>query len=339
MIRTLGLTRHFKKAGRGTALVDAVRGVDIQVEAGELVGFLGPNGAGKTTTLRMLTTLLRPSAGRATVAGRDLLTEPAAVRARIGYVAQGGGTSPESTVAEELLIQGRLYGMAKSQARARAAQLLEQLDLAGLEQRRTSTLSGGQRRRVDVALGLVHAPTLVFLDEPTAGLDPQSRANLWEHARRLNREHNTTLFLTTHYLDEADTLANRILVIDHGEIIAEGSPDVLKARVSGDGVRVGLPRESVTMTAELVSRLPGSYDITTDTDSVRFSVPDGAIALAHLMRAMHSAGITATSLGVQRPTLDDVFFTLTGRSLREPSNVRAPQPSPPSSDRERNLAS
>jgi ABC-2 type transport system ATP-binding protein len=229
--------------------------------------------------------------------------------------------------------------MAKPQARTRAAQLLEQLDLAGLEQRRTGTLSGGQRRRLDVALGLVHAPTLVFLDEPTAGLDPQSRANLWEHVRRLNREHNTTLFLTTHYLDEADALADRILVIDHGEIIAEGSPDVLKARVSGDGVCVGLPPESVTMTAELVSRLPGSYDITADGASVRFRVADGAVALAHLMRLMHSAGITATSLQVQRPTLDDVFFALTGRSLREPGGVRTPQPDPPPSDEEQNLAS
>ena len=314
MIEARGLARTFKSRGR---TVEAVRGVDLDVRAGELVGFLGPNGAGKTTTLRMLTTLLRPTAGTAKVGGVDLLADPVGVRKKIGYVAQGGGTAPECRLIEEIEIQGRFYGLSKADAVRRGAQLAEQLDIAGLEQRLVRTLSGGQKRRLDIALGLIHGPELVFLDEPTTGLDPQSRANLWEHIRALRAEHGVTVFLTTHYLEEADSLCDRILVIDHGRIVAEGTPDELKARVSGDGVTVEVPAESVVDAAEVASRLPGATDVTTTENEVRFRVPRGDTALPELLRALDGKGIPMTSLQVQRPSLDDVFLTMTGRTLRD----------------------
>ncbi|GAB2972904.1 ABC transporter ATP-binding protein [Amycolatopsis acidiphila] len=314
MIRARGLARSFTARGR---TVEAVKGVDIDVAEGELVGFLGPNGAGKTTTLRMLTTLLRPTAGEATVGGCDLRTDPLGVRRRIGYVAQGGGTAPECKVLEEIELQGRLYGLSKTDAHRRGAELTEQLDLSGLDQRLTKTLSGGQRRRLDIALSLIHDPKLIFFDEPTTGLDPQSRANLWEHTRRLRSEHGATLFLTTHYLDEADSLCDRILVIDNGEIVAEGTPDSLKSRVSGDGVTVGVAEDSVSAAAEVAGRLPGAHEVTTVDGAVTFRVPRGDTAMPDLLRALDAAGIAMTSIQVQRPTLDDVFLTLTGRSLRD----------------------
>ena len=317
MITARGLERRFRRKGRTGGEVHAVKGVDLDVEAGELVGFLGPNGAGKTTTLRMLTTLLTPSAGTATVGGRDLLTDPLGVRERIGYVAQGGGSAPESKVADELELQGRLYRMSKADAIARGAELAEQLDLTGLDQRLTKTLSGGQRRRLDIALGLIHSPGLVFLDEPSTGLDPQSRANLWEHIRRLRAEQGVTVFLTTHYLDEADALSDRLIVIDDGRIVAEGTPDALKARVNGDRVEVGVEPEQATDAAEIAGRLAGAQELSVDGGEVRFRVPRGDVALPELLRALDAKTITMLSVQVHRPTLDDVFLTLTGRSLRE----------------------
>jgi ABC-2 type transport system ATP-binding protein len=314
MIEARGLARTFRSRGR---TVEAVRGVDLDVHAGELVGFLGPNGAGKTTTLRMLTTLLRPTAGTATVGGVDLLADPVGVRKKIGYVAQGGGTAPECRVIEEIEIQGRFYGLSKADAVRRGAELSEQLDIAGLEQRLVRTLSGGQKRRLDIALGLIHSPGLVFLDEPTTGLDPQSRANLWEHIRSLRAEHGVTVFLTTHYLEEADSLCDRILVIDHGTIVAEGTPDELKAQVSGDGIEVDVPAGSVTDAAEVAARLAGATDVTTVENTVRFRVPRGDTALPELLRALDGKGIPMSSLRVQRPSLDDVFLSMTGRTLRD----------------------
>ncbi|GAA3576870.1 ATP-binding cassette domain-containing protein [Amycolatopsis ultiminotia] len=317
MITARGLERRFRRKGRGGGEVHAVKGVDLDVEAGELVGFLGPNGAGKTTTLRMLTTLLKPSAGTATVGGRDLLADPLGVRRNIGYVAQGGGTAPEVRVGEELTMQGRLYRMSKADSIARGRVLSEQLDLTGLDERLTKTLSGGQRRRLDIAMGLIHSPALVFLDEPSTGLDPQSRANLWEHIRRLRAEQGVTIFLTTHYLDEADALADRLIVIDDGRIVAEGTPDSLKSRVSGDGVVIGVAPQSSAAAAELARRLDGAHDFETTGGEVRFRVPRGDTAMPELLRALDANGIEMTSMQVTRPTLDDVFLTLTGRSLRD----------------------
>jgi len=317
MIKARGLERRFRRKGRNGGEVHAVKSVDLDVEAGELVGFLGPNGAGKTTTLRMLTTLLKPTAGTATVGGRDLLADPLGVRERIGYVAQGGGTAPETKVVEELELQGRLYRMSKADAIARGEVLCEQLDLTGLGRRLTKTLSGGQRRRLDIALGLIHSPGLVFLDEPSTGLDPQSRANLWEHIRRLRAEQGVTVFLTTHYLDEADALADRLIVIDDGRIVAEGTPDALKAQVSGDGVEVGVDPASTAEAAEVAGRLDGAHELSAGGGVLRFRVPRGDVALPELLRALDARGITMRAVQVHRPTLDDVFLTLTGRSLRE----------------------
>ena len=210
--------------------VHAVRGIDLTVPRGEILGFLGPNGAGKTTTLLMLTTLLPPGGGEVTVAGHDLRGDPAAVRARIGYVAQAGGLDPACGVREELVTQARLHRMSKPAARARAEELAGELGLSDLLERPTAALSGGQRRRLEIALGLVNHPEVLFLDEPTTGLDPGSRAELWDLVRRIRRDHGTTVFLTTHYLDEADALADRIVVIDAGRAVAEGAPAALKAR-------------------------------------------------------------------------------------------------------------
>lgn len=244
MIKVSGLSKTFKDG------VQAVRGVDMTVRAGEIVGFLGPNGAGKTTTMRMLTTLLRPTAGTATLAGHDLLADPRGVRRRIGYVAQSGGLSPATPVGTDLLLQAMLYGLRRPQAHERVAELLDLLELGGLGTRMGVTLSGGQRRRFDIAFALVHQPVLLFLDEPTTGLDPQSRANLWDHIRALRAEHGVSVFLTTHYLDEADALCDRLLIIDHGRIVAEGTPDELKAggtlddaflSITGRSLREGSP--------------------------------------------------------------------------------------------------
>ncbi|QPI59264.1 ATP-binding cassette domain-containing protein [Streptomyces malaysiensis subsp. malaysiensis] len=231
VIRVRGLTRTFSL---GSGPVHAVRGIDLTVGRGEILGFLGPNGAGKTTTLRMLTTLLPPSGGEAEIAGRDLLRDPAGVRRRIGYVAQSGGLDPACSVREELVTQGRLHLMSKGEAAGRAAELAADLGLSGLMDRPTGALSGGQRRRVEIALGLVNRPRVLFLDEPTTGLDPGSRAELWDLVRRVRAEHSTTVFLTTHYLDEADALADRIVVVDAGRIVAEGTSAELKRRHAGD---------------------------------------------------------------------------------------------------------
>jgi ABC-2 type transport system ATP-binding protein len=309
MIEARGIAKTFRAR---TGAVEAVRGVDLDVAAGELVGFLGPNGAGKTTTQKMLCTLLVPTAGRARVAGHDLLEDPVAVRRRIGYVAQGGSTDPEARVGEELVDQGRLYGMTPRAARTQGEELLERLDLTGVWARQTKTLSGGQRRRLDIAMGLIHGPGVVFLDEPTSGLDPQARANLWQHIRRLRDEHGTTVFLTTHYLDEADVLCDRVLVIDHGRIVAEGAPEALKRRISGDAIELVMAGEDDAVAAAAL--LP---DAQLAGPRVRFSVPSAVDALPHVFRTLDDAGVSPVGVEVHRPTLDDVFLSLTGRALRE----------------------
>ncbi|GAB2763887.1 ATP-binding cassette domain-containing protein [Amycolatopsis magusensis] len=310
MIHARGLTRHFKVKKETVA---AVRGLDLDVEEGELVAFLGPNGAGKSTSLRMLTTVLPPTAGTAVVAGHDIRTEPAAARERIGYIGQGKSSGDYFRVADELFSQGRCYGLSRSEARKRAGDLLAMLDLEALGKRYANTLSGGQRRRLDIALGLIHRPKLLFMDEPSSGLDPQNRANLWEHILRLRREFGTTIFLTTHYLDEADAMAERVLVIDHGSVIADDTAANLKANLAGDLIEVLVdePRRA----AELA---PPAKEVLVDGDLVTVRLSGQATAaLPRYLRELYREGITVRSADLRRPTLDDVFLGLTGRSLRE----------------------
>jgi ABC-2 type transport system ATP-binding protein len=320
IIEARGLARTFKSRKR---TVEAVRGVDLTVGDGEVVGFLGPNGAGKTTTLRMLTTLLQPTGGTAMVAGADLLRDPVGVRKRIGYVPQAigqtmGGTDPSCLVMEELLDQAALYHIRSDEAARRAEALIGQLELTGLEQRLVKTLSGGQRRRLEIALGLVHRPPLVFMDEPTTGLDPQSRSNLWEHIGRLRSEFGTTIFLTTHYLEEADILCDRVLIIDHGVIVAEGTPDELKRRISGDVLTLRVTGDEGAA-AKLLATEAVVREIAAADGTLRLTVEHGEQALPSLLRVLDAAGITLESISLSRPTLDDVFLTMTGRSLRDDS--------------------
>ncbi|GAA1042206.1 ATP-binding cassette domain-containing protein [Virgisporangium ochraceum] len=303
MIQTRNLTRHFGD-------VRAVEGLDLDVGAGELVALLGPNGAGKSTTLRMLTTLIAPTSGTARVAGHDVVTDRAAVRRSIGYIGQGNGAGHTQRGRDELVTQGRAYGMSRAAARSRAAELIESLDLGPVADRRVSTLSGGQRRRLDIAMGLIHAPRLLFLDEPSTGLDPQNRANLQEHIRALRERHATTVVLTTHYLDEADWIAERVIVVDHGRVIADAPPARLKAAL-GDRVTLGFA--SAPEAASAVALVGGVLDGT------RVSVPaeDGPALVPVLLRHLDLVDDKVASAAVSQPTLDDVFLSLTGRSLRE----------------------
>src|SRR3954470_23501052 len=321
VIHARGLARTFRKKKQE---VHAVVGVDLDVEAREIVGFLGPNGAGKTTTLRMLTTLLEPTAGTATVAGRDLRADPVGVRRRIGYVSQSGSTAPEARAGEEVVDHARLYGMSTAEATERGRRLFGELDLDGLWDRQPKSMSGGQRRRLDIAVGLIHVPELVFLDEPTTGLDPPARANLWEHIRGLREERGTTVFLTTHYLDEADALCDRILVIDHGAIVAEGTPDQLKSQVGGDvlTVTVAEPGQAGEV-ARLVAGLPGAEAPQVVDDRVIGRVPHGGAALVELVRGLDREGLAISGIESRRPSLDDVFLQMTGRSLRDAESAPA----------------
>ena len=312
MIKARGLTRAFNTRG---ASVEAVRGIDLDVAAGELVGFLGPNGAGKTTTLRMLTTLLTPTSGEALVAGVDLLTDPAGVRERIGYVGQGNGGGYDQKTGDELLMQARLHGLSATAADQRVREMAETFELTELLDRIVITLSGGQKRRLDIALGVLHRPSLVFLDEPSTGLDPQSRGNLWQHIRDLRDEQDATIFLTTHYLDEADALCDRIVIIDNGRIVAEGSPDELKSRVAGDLVELGV--SDPDRATALASAVPGATELAHTPDQVSFRVPRGDTVLPGLLRELDRAQVRVDAVATHRPTLDDVFLGLTGRSLRE----------------------
>ncbi|HEY8739955.1 MAG TPA: ATP-binding cassette domain-containing protein [Candidatus Dormibacteraeota bacterium] len=312
MIETHGLRRTFKTR---KSVVEAVAGVDLKVEKGEIFGFLGPNGAGKTTTLRMLSTLLPPSGGEATVAGADLLKEPGKVRERIGYVSQAGSSYPEVSGRTELVLQGRLYGMSARVARERAEELLQALDIADAGDRQTKTYSGGQKRRLDIGIGLMHKPSLLFLDEPTTGLDPQSRAHMWDEVRGL-RDTGTTVFLTTHYLEEADALCDRLAIIDHGKIVAEGTPDALKRQVAGDVITLGV--EGGNDQALAILRAQSFVREATEEDgAVRLYVDHGEVAMPAILRLLDGAGLVLATLSLARPSLDDVFLRQTGRSLRE----------------------
>jgi ABC-2 type transport system ATP-binding protein len=314
-VRVSGLRKTFRVKNQR---LEAVSGIDLTVAAGQIFGFLGPNGAGKTTTLRILATLLPADAGEAFVAGADVRRSPRQVRRRIGYVGQLGGADGSATGRENLLLQGRLYGMSAAETTARTDELTEVFDLGSFAGRAARGYSGGQRRRLEVALGIMHRPRVLFLDEPTTGLDPQNRANLWDQLRRL-RDTGTTVFLTTHYLDEADQLSDRLAIVDHGRVIAEGTPAELKRRYSGDTIAVtpGLaPDELPSLERELASG-PFVRAARTSGDSIRLSVTDATQAMAAVFSLLAGRGIGIRSASLATPSLDDVFLGETGRSLRD----------------------
>ena len=320
MIEARGLVQTFHTGqGKKKNEVHAVKGVDLDVAEGEVVGFLGPNGAGKTTTLRMLTTLLRPTAGTARVAGYDVATEPVQVRRSIGYCSQVGSTFSGAFAGDEVVDHGMLYGMSRKDAVAKGHELFDKFQLDGLWKRMNKNMSGGQKRRLDIVMALIHSPSLVFLDEPTTGLDPQARANLWSHIADLRARRGATVFLTTHYLDEADALSDRIVIIDHGRIVASDTADNLKGAVAGDLVELELATlEQVSSAAEKLATLVDASDgIEVNGLQVRGRVRQAGRAVPGLLRDLDRTGVRLSSIEVRRPTLDDVFLDLTGRSLRE----------------------
>jgi ABC-2 type transport system ATP-binding protein len=310
-IEAAGLVRRFGSA-------EAVRGVDLAVRKGEIYGFLGPNGAGKTTVVRMLCTLLRPTEGRARVAGIDLVEDPGGVRLRIGAALQEASLDLAQTGRELLSLQARLFGMPSAVARPRIAELVELVDLGEALDRQVKTYSGGMRRRLDLALALVHDPQVLFLDEPTTGLDPASRRQVWTEVQRLNAERGVTIFLTTQYLEEADALAGRVGIIAEGRIVAEDTPDALKRSVGRDVVIVridGHPdaADGVLRALADVERMERSGH------EIRLAVSDGPAAIPTIAGALAAVdGISIREMALRRPSLDDVFFTVTGQRLSEP---------------------
>ena len=317
MIETRGLRKVYRtKKRRTVTTVDAVRGIDLTVAEGEIFGFLGPNGAGKTTTLRMLATLLTPDGGAAVIAGADLLANPREVRRRIGYVAQAGSTWDEVSAREELALQARMYGASKADAKQAADAAMDAFGLTSFGDRWCKTYSGGQRRKVDIALGVIHRPRVLFLDEPTTGLDPMSRVNLWDEVNRL-RDEGMTIFITTHYLEEADQLCDRVAIIDQGTIVAEGTPAELKREVAGDVVSLVL-NGSTMKAAEVLAGQPDIWVLEgQQTDSLRLRVESGSAAIQQIMRTLDNSNIELGAFELHRPSLDDVFLAKTGRSLRD----------------------
>ena len=315
MIEIHALTKTFKTR-KGN--VEAVRGVDLQVNEGEIFGFLGPNGAGKTTTMRILTTLLDPTSGKATVCDIDLSRHPGQVRRRIGYVSQKGGAEPVETGRENLHLQGRFYGMSKIEVQKRAIELISKLDLEPFADRLVRTYSGGQRRRLDIAMGMMHRPQLLFLDEPTTGLDPQSRMRIWDEVRHL-REEGMTIFLTTHYMDEADGLCDRLAIIDNGKIVGEDTPNTLKHQIAGDIISLGLDLKNgaVARVTEILRIQPFLRELEQSEHGLQLYVDRGEEVLPEVLRLLDQNDTPLRTVTLARPTLNDVFLRLTGRSLRE----------------------
>ena len=296
--------------------VTALDGLSFTVEAGTIFGLLGPNGAGKSTTVKVLTTLSKPDAGRASVAGFDVLTEPEHVRRVIGTVGQRIAVDVEATGRENLALAGRVNGLGGRQLHERTGELLERFGLADAADRVARTYSGGMQRKLDVAMGLIHRPRVLFLDEPTTGLDPEARADLWAEIERLTRADELTILLTTHYLEEADRLASRLAIVDHGRVVATGSPDELKADLRGDAIVVELADGPDERAVSVLTRVPGIGESLVDGRSLRARVDRGASAVPAVLSALAGAGFGVASVTVSRPSLDDVYLRHTGRSFR-----------------------
>ena len=301
--------------------IRALDGLDISVPRGMIYGLLGPNGAGKSTTVKILTSLARPDSGEARVEGVDVLARPGQVRHMIGVVAQRSGADPTATGRENLILQGRLYGLRGAGVRARADELLAHFGLTEAAGRLVKTYSGGMQRRLDVALGLMHRPAVLFLDEPTTGLDPESRAAMWQEIARLAGGEGMTVLLTTHYLEEADRLASRLAIVDRGRVVATGTPDELKGELRGDAVHVELPASWDDADANLVrsvlAGLPAVRDVVIAGRDVSARSDDGAAAVPVVLAGLQRAGVNAASVAVARPSLDDVYLRHTGRRYSE----------------------
>jgi ABC-2 type transport system ATP-binding protein len=305
--------------------VEALKGVSFGVRPGAVFALLGPNGAGKSTIVKILTTLSRPTAGRASIVGRDVVRDPERVRRVIGLVAQKSAVDLEATAAENLTLQGQLYGLSGAELRRRVSGLLERFDLADARKRIARTLSGGMQRKLDVAMGLIHQPEVLFLDEPTTGLDPEARADMWREIARLARADGLTVVLTTHYLEEADHLAQHVAIIDHGQIVVEGTPEGLKAELRGDAIQVELADAfPETNVRAALGGLDGVLrEVTIDRRSLRARVDSGASALPAVLAALDAAGIRAATATVARPSLDDVYLRHTGHAYSEGNNKGA----------------
>jgi ABC-2 type transport system ATP-binding protein len=294
--------------------VRALDGLTVAIEPGEIFGLLGPNGAGKSTTIKVLTTLTRPDSGSATVAGHDVRRHPDRVRRAIGVVAQRSGSDPLATGRDNLMLQGHLYGLGGTTLKRRVAELLDRFGLAEAAGRAVKTYSGGMQRRLDLALGLVHQPTVLFLDEPTTGLDPEARSALWEEITRLSTQEHITILLTTHYLEEADRLADRLAIVDKGRVVIDGTPDALKGELRGDAVHVEL-RDSANPSAarEAISTLAGVREVTVEGRRLSARTDDGAAAVPGVLAALDRIGSPVATVTVARPSLDDVYLRHVGR--------------------------
>jgi len=318
IIETKNLRKNFVSKSKGKVkLVEAVKGVDLAVKKGEIFGFLGPNGAGKSTTQKMLSTLLLPTSGEAKINGYDLAKQQQQIRQSIGYVSQAGGTDSMSTGVENLVLQAQLYGLDAKTAKKRAMEFIDRFQMSTFADRQASSYSGGQRRRLDLALGMIHHPQLLLLDEPTVGLDPQSRAYLWEEIKNL-RNDGITIFLTTHYLDEADKLCDTVAIIDDGEIVAQGTPAKLKSDIGADTVLFGFSTEQIAQKAkELLAKEAQAVKVQVRENSVYLYIKDGERMLPNILRLLDTNNLEAQSIALSKPSLDDVFLKHTGRSLRE----------------------
>jgi len=314
-LHAVGLVKNYS-LGRSSAPVRALDGLDLAVRPGEVFGLLGPNGAGKSTTVKVLTTLSRADSGTATVAGHDVRSEPDKVRHAIGLVPQRTSAAPLMTGRESIELAGRLFGQTRVVARARAADLLDRFGLIDAADRLTKTYSGGMARKLDVAIGLVNRPSVLFLDEPTTGLDPEARTEMWAEVARMAREEQMTVLLTTHYLEEADHLADRLAIVDHGRVVVEGTPDELKSELQGDGVVVELVDPSRGEAAlALLSRLPELSDVTSLGRELRARADSGARAVLAVLASLEAAHILVSAATVTRPSLDDVYLRHVGRTF------------------------